>query len=160
VNGAILRAIMSRSSAILGRYGCAMGATNMAVSKIGALEGLGCAIAAAAFMLADVQPSHAQGMASGALALHGSAVPDGLAAMVQVRVPFGDAKLSKRDRRDRRSRRMITLTLGTSWRDQTGSPDFTGPRYVSALEAGVTFDGDPVVQLGSVDLVKTDDDKE
>jgi hypothetical protein len=133
---------------------------DMSVSRIGALHGFGCVIAAAAFMLGDVQPSHAQGMASGALALHGSAVPDGLAAMVQLRVPFGYANPSKRDRRDRRSRRMITLTLGTSWRDQTGSPDFTGPRYVSALEAGVTFDGDPVVKLGTVDLVKTDDDPE
>ena len=99
-------------------------------------------------------------MASGGLAQHGSAVPDGLAAMVQVRVPIGDASPSNRDRRQRRAQRMVTLTLGTSFRDQTGSPDFTGPRYVPGFEAGVTFDGDPVLKVGSVDLVKPDDNQE
>jgi hypothetical protein len=131
----------------------------MVVSRLIAFEGLAC-VAAAAFVLAGIEPSHAQGMASSPLGQHGSAVPDGLAAMVHVRVPFGDANSSKRDKRQRRARRMVTLTLGTSWHDQTGSPDFTGPRYVSAFEAGVTFDGDPVVKFGTVDLVKPDDEPE
>lgn len=127
----------------------------MVVSRVGV-----CLIAAATFLWAGIQPSQAQGMASGGLAQHGSAVPDGLAAMLQVRVPIGDASPSSRDRRQRRGRRMVTLTLGTSFRDQTGSPDFTGPRYVPGFEAGITFDGDPVLKVGSVDLVKPDDNQE
>jgi hypothetical protein len=129
---------------------------NMVVSRIG----LGTLIAATTFLLADVQPGHAQGMAPSPLGHHGVAVPDGLAAMVQVRVPFGDERVSRRDKRKRGARRTISLTFGTSWRDQTGSPDFTGPRYLSTLEAGITFDGDPVVKFGSVDLVKNDDEQE
>lgn len=128
----------------------------MAVSHIAS----GTLIAAAIFLLAGAHPSHAQGMAPDPLGPHGSAVPDGLAAMVQVRVPFGDERSSTRDKRKRRARRTVSVTLGTSWHDQTGSPDFTGPRYLSTVEAGVTFDGDPVVKVGSVDLVKTDDDPE
>lgn len=132
----------------------------MAVSRIGATKASGCFIAAVTFVLFGIQPSQAQGMAPDPLAPHGSAVPDGLAAMVEVHVPIGDATPSKRDRRQRRSRRMVTLSFGTSWRDQTGSPDFTGPRYVPGIEAGVTFDGDPVLKVGSVDLVKPDDNQE
>ena len=131
----------------------------MAVSGMKISQALA-SLAAGIFMLTGAQPAHAQGMASGGLAQHGSAVPDGLAAMVQVRVPLDSRTGSNRDRRRPRSRRMITLTLGTSWRDQTGSPDFTGPRYIPGFEAGLTFDGDPVVRIGSVDLVKPGDEQE
>ena len=80
--------------------------------------------------------------------------------MVHVIVPVGEDKSNPRDkRRLRHSNRTVTLTFGSSWRDQTGSPDFTGPRYVSVLEAGVTFDGDPVLKVGDVDLAKKDEDQ-
>ena len=131
----------------------------MVVSRARALHGLGCLIAAS-FVFADIEPSHAQGMAPSALTQHGLAVPDGLAAMVQVHIPFGDAKSSPRKKRRGKAPRTVTLSLGTSWRDQTGSPEFTGPRYLSTFEAGLTFDGDPVVRFGVVDLVKTDEEQE
>ena len=44
--------------------------------------------------------------------------------MVRVRVPFGE-EVSRKGRRQR-SRATIALTAGVSWRDQTGSPEFTG----------------------------------
>src|SRR5215510_3383867 len=81
-------------------------------------------------------PGQAQALSSAAQGLHGSAVPDGLAAMVRVRVPFGE-EVTRKGRRQR-SRATIALTAGVSWRDQTGSPDFTGPRYISTAEAGFT----------------------
>jgi hypothetical protein len=116
--------------------------------------------AAASFIFGTTNPSYAQGMAPSPFPQHGIAVPDGLAAMVHVVVPVGDDKPDPRDkRRVRRSNRTVTLSFGTSWRDQTGSPDFTGPRYLSTLEAGVTFDGDPVLKFGDVDLVKKDEDQ-
>ena len=101
-------------------------------------------------------PSHAQALSSAAQGLHGSAVPDGLAAMVRVRVPFGE-EVSRKGRRQR-SHATIALTAGMSWRDQTGSPDFTGPRYVSTAEAGFTTEGEAVLKVGPVDLLKRDDD--
>src|SRR5689334_16677418 len=91
-------------------------------------------------LCAVASPSHAQGLASASRGLHGSAVPDGLAAMVRVRVPFGE-EVSRKGRRQR-ARATIALTAGMSWRDQTGSPDFTGPRYVSTAEAGLTDEGE------------------
>jgi hypothetical protein len=119
-------------------------------------------IGAAAFIVfCTAGPSYAQGMARDPFPQRGVAVPDGLAAMVHVFVPVGDDKSRPRDRRrSRRSNRTVTLTFGTSWRDQTGSPDFTGPRYVSAFEAGVTFDGDPVLKVGDIDLAKKDEDQQ
>jgi len=100
-------------------------------------------------------PSHAQALSSAAQGLHGSAVPDGLAAMVRVRVPFGE-EVSRKGRRQR-AHTTIALTAGVSWRDQTGSPDFTGPRYVSTAEAGFTAEGEAVLKVGPVDLLKRDE---
>lgn len=101
-------------------------------------------------------PGHAQGLSSAASGLHGSAVPDGLAAMVRVRVPFGEEVTRKGQRQ--RARATIALTAGMSWRDQTGSPDFTGPRYVSTAEVGLTDEGEAVLKVGPVDLIKHDED--
>ena len=116
--------------------------------------------AAAVFVLSASGPSHAQGMAPNPFPQHGVAVPDGIAAMVHVVIPVGEDKPDPRDkRRVRRARRTVTLSLGTSWHDQTGSPDFTGPRYVGAAEAGVTFEGDPVLKVGDIDLAKKDEDQ-
>src|SRR5689334_22597485 len=99
-----------------------------------------------------VIPVHAQALSSAAGGLHGSAVPDGLAAMVRVRVPFGEEVT--RNGRHQRSHATIALTAGMSFHDQTGSPDFTGPRYVATAEAGFTDEGDPVLKVGPVDLTK------
>src|SRR3954465_3311189 len=110
----------------------------------------------AAFVCCVAARGHAQGLASAARGLHGSAVPDGLAAMVRVRVPFGE-EVSRKGRRQR-SRATIALTAGMSWRDQTGSPDFTGPRYVSTAEAGFTDEGEAVLKIGPVDLIRRDED--
>ena len=130
----------------------------MALSGIRAFALVG---SSAFLMLAATEPGHAQGMARDPFPQHGVAVPDGIAAMVHMHVPVGDDKPNNRDRRrGRRSNRTVTLTFGSSWRDQTGSPDFTGPRYVGVLEAGVTFDGDPVLKVGDVDLVKKDEDQQ
>ncbi|HXJ00625.1 MAG TPA: hypothetical protein VNH44_05340 [Micropepsaceae bacterium] len=128
----------------------------MAASRLG----LGILIASATFLLADVEPGFAQGMAQAQLSQHGVAVPDGLAAMVQLRIPLGEGTVPSRGKRGRKPQRTLSLTLGTSWHDQTGSPDFTGPRYLSTVEAGVTFEGEPVAKIGSIDLVKPDDDTE
>jgi len=113
-------------------------------------------IAASAVFVCCAVPSHAQGLSSAARGLHGSAVPDGLAAMVRVRVPFGE-EVSRKGRRQR-SRATIALTAGVSWRDQTGSPEFTGPRYISTAEAGFTDEGEAVLKVGPVDLIKRDED--
>jgi len=114
------------------------------------------AVVGALLLCGTAIPSHAQGLASAARGLHGSAVPDGLAAMVRVRVPFGE-EVSRKGRRQR-SRATIALTAGMSWRDQTGSPDFTGPRYISTAEAGFTDEGEAVLKVGPVDLIKRDED--
>ena len=111
---------------------------------------------AALLLCAGAGSSHAQGLASAARGPHGSAVPDGLAAMVRVRVPFGE-EVSRKGKRQR-SRATIALTAGVSWRDQTGSPDFTGPRYIATAEAGFTDEGDAVLKVGPVDLIKRDED--
>jgi len=108
------------------------------------------------FLCGAAVPGHAQGLASASRDLHGSAVPDGLAAMIRVRVPFGE-EVSRKGQRQR-ARATIALTAGLSWRDQTGSPDFTGPRYVSTAEAGFTDEGEAVLKVGPVDLTKHDDD--
>jgi hypothetical protein len=118
---------------------------------------LSAAVAGALVLLCGAAtPSHAQGLASASRDLHGSAVPDGLAAMVRVRVPFGE-EVSRKGQRQR-ARATIALTAALSWRDQTGSPDFTGPRYVSTAEAGFTDEGEAVLKVGPVDLTKHDDD--
>ena len=115
------------------------------------------AVAIGALLLCGAaNPSHAQALSSAAQGLHGSAVPDGLAAMVRVRVPFGE-EVTRNGRRQR-SHATIALTAGMSWRDQTGSPDFTGPRYISTAEAGLTAEGDAVLKVGPVDLLKRDED--
>jgi len=117
-------------------------------------------IGATAFlMFGTAGPSHAQGMARDPFPQHGVAVPDGLAAMVHVFVPVGDDKPNNRDRRrGRRSNRTFTFSFGSSWRDQTGSPEFTGPRYISTAEAGFTDEGEAVLKVGPVDLIKRDED--
>ena len=113
------------------------------------------AMMGAAILCGAAVPSNAQALSSAAGGLHGSAVPDGLAAMVRVRVPFGE-EVSRKGRRQR-SRATIALTAGVSWRDQTGSPEFTGPRYVSTAEAGFTDEGEAVLKVGPVDLIKRDE---
>jgi hypothetical protein len=114
------------------------------------------AVVGALLLCGAAIPGHAQGLASAARGLHGSAVPDGLAAMVRVRIPFGE-EVSRKGRRQR-SHATIALTAGMSWRDQTGSPDFTGPRYTSTAEAGFTDEGEAVLKVGPVDLIKHDDE--
>jgi hypothetical protein len=114
------------------------------------------AVGAALLLCAGAVPSQAQALSSASRGPNGSAVPDGLAAMVRVRVPFGE-EVSRKGRRQR-SHATIALTAGVSWRDQTGSPDFTGPRYVSTAEAGFTEEGEAVLKVGPVDLIKRDDD--
>lgn len=110
----------------------------------------------ALILCSAANPTYAQALSSAAGGLHGSAVPDGLAAMVRVRVPFGEEVTRKGQRQ--RARATIALTAGMSWRDQTGSPDFAGPRYVSTAEAGFTDEGEAVLKVGPVDLIKHDDE--
>jgi hypothetical protein len=125
--------------------------------RVHSVHHIACAFIAALFMCGAISPTHAQALSSAAGGLHGSAVPDGLAAMVRVRVPFGEEVTRKGQRQ--RARATIALTAGMSWRDQTGSPDFTGPRYIATAEAGFTDEGEAVLKVGPVDLIKHDEDE-
>jgi len=73
-------------------------------------------------------------------------VPGGTTATLGLRVPLGGKGPTE-------SQSMLALRFGSSWRDAPGSLDVSGYRFVPAMEAGITFGGEPVFKLGAFDIV-------
>ena len=93
----------------------------------------------------DIGNSYANELALGSYRQSGSVVPAGTAAMLRLAIPFGsDAS--------RQTRPTLSLSAGTTWQTEFGPQDFV-VRYMPAIEAGLAFDRDPVLRLGSIDLL-------
>jgi hypothetical protein len=99
----------------------------------------------ALLLLTSVTPGYALDMSAYGYAQTGTTALMGPAVMLWMRVPAGSDST-------RRSRPTLTLSLGTVWRSEFGSQDIAGFHYASALEAGLTLSGDPVVRMGSIDM--------
>jgi len=73
----------------------------------------------------------------------------GAGALLRLRVPFGGRKREP-------LRPVMGLTAGPMWQEDNGA--FVPGRlyYVPSVEAGFSFKGDPVLRVGSIDLIKPD----
>jgi len=96
---------------------------------------------------ASIGTSYANELSLGSYQQGGWAAPTGVAAMLQLRIPFGSDS-------SRQSRPTLSLSAGTTWRPEFASKDFTGFRYMPVIEAGLSFRGDSVLRSGSVDIHK------
>ena len=103
--------------------------------------------AAIIFLSASIGTSYANELSLGSYQQGGWAAPTGVAAMLQLRIPFGSDS-------SRQARPTLSLSAGTTWRPEFASKDFTGFRYMPVIEAGLSFRGDPTLRSGSVDIHK------
>ena len=116
-------------------------------NRIGMTRSITCVAAAFAILSANIDQAFA-GVAWDPSNQHAvAAVPSGAVAMLRLRVPFGGAD-------QRHSQPTLAFAAGPEWRDLSGSPDFVGYGSGGAsVEAGWTFAGEPIVRLGSVDML-------
>jgi len=112
---------------------------------IGFMKRCGRALAALAFLTANIAPSYAQGLAGGALPQHGAASYAVHAAMLGVRIPFGGEGTAS-------SQPIVGLMFGSSWRAGPGSMSPQAYRFIPTVEAGLSVRGDPVLRLSSFEL--------
>jgi hypothetical protein len=103
-------------------------------------------LVALAFIVANIAPTYAQGLAGGAFLQRGAASYAGPAAMLGVRIPFGGKGTTS-------SQPMIGLRLGSSWQAAPGSTTPQASNFISAVEAGLSFRGDPILKLSSFDVL-------
>ena len=67
--------------------------------------------------------------------------------MLSLRIPFGAEGQNAPAPR-------LTLGFGTSWQDAVGLANLAGYRFVPSADAGFTLSGEPVLQLGPIDLLR------
>jgi len=99
-----------------------------------------------ALLWADIESCYAQGLVRDPL-VNQEAVFRGPTAMLGLRIPFGAASQNAPAPR-------LTLGFGTSWQDAVGLANLAGYRFVPSAEAGFTLSGEPVLHLGSIDLLR------
>ena len=102
------------------------------------IKRFGRALIALAFLIANIAPSYAQGLATASYA--------GPAAMMGVRIPFGGKGTPS-------SQPMVGLRFVSSWQAEPGSTSPQGYRFTPAVEVGLSFRGDPILRLGSFELL-------
>jgi len=99
-----------------------------------------------ALLWADIESCYAQGLVRYPL-VNQEAVFRGPTAMLSLRIPFGAESQNAPAPR-------LTLGFGTSWQDAVGLTNLAGYRFVPTVEAGFTLSGEPVLQLGPIDLLR------
>ena len=101
-------------------------------------------IAVSALLSINVEEARAR-----ALYLRSQAsVPAGDTAMLNLRIPFGALRKSE-------SKPRLTFAYGPSWRDAPGPAHGGVPYFMPNVEAGLTLGGNPILSLGSIDLMKS-----
>ena len=105
-------------------------------------------VIAAIFLCSSVESAVAdvlQPMSSGITGYRSSEIR-GAAGMVQFKVPFGG-------RASGFVHSKLSLTAGLSWQERYDNPHLPG-RYLNTavMEIGYSFEGQPVLKLGSLDL--------
>jgi hypothetical protein len=111
---------------------------------IASMKRLARALTALAFLIANVSPSYAQGLAGSGFPQRGAASFAGHAAMLGVRIPFGGEEVG--------SQPIVGLMFGSSWRAGPGSMGPQAHRFTPTIEAGLSLRGDPVLRLSSFEV--------
>lgn len=92
-----------------------------------------------AFLAGTIVPSYAQGVAGSGASYAGPT------AVVGVRIPFGGRGTPS-------SQPVVGLRFGSSWQVAPGSANAQALSFIATIEAGLSFRGDPVLRLGSLDV--------
>ena len=104
------------------------------------------AFIALVFLTANITPSYAQTIAGSTFPQRGAASYAGPASMLGVRIPFGGEGTAS-------SQPMIGLRFGSAWQSGPGSTSPQAYRFVPAVEAGLSFRGDPILKLSSFEVL-------
>ena len=111
------------------------------------------ALTTLAVFAASTEAGHAYGIDASNELQHGTAVYGGNAAMLGLRVTFGgDSKTAPQP--------MVGLSFGSAWREAPNALVSGGYRFVPAAELGMTFGGEPILRVGSLDAAPTTSDAE
>jgi hypothetical protein len=112
---------------------------------IASLKRFGRALAALAFLIANVAPCYAQGLAGSGFPQRGASSFAGYAAMLGARIPFGGEGMAS-------SQPVVGLRFGSFWQAGPGSARPQAYKFISAVEAGLSLRGDPVLRLSSLEV--------
>jgi len=80
------------------------------------------------------------------------AVPDGTAAMLRVRIPFGGRATAV-------SQTSLTMNFGYHWRLSPGAVRKLEHHFTPALQAGWMLSGRPVFRVGAIDALRVFSDR-
>jgi hypothetical protein len=101
---------------------------------------------AGAILVSTIETSNAGG-ATASFGQYGAAVPDGVASMLRLRVPFGGTANAP-------ALPALTFSAGPSWRMESVPWRSLPAQHAASFEAGFSLQGAPVLRFGPIDLTR------